>query len=48
LVPAVVPAFSPRALPRSAAVVAATWHMRAPPTFIPQTSARLPALPGPE
>lgn len=38
LAPAVVPAHSPVARRRSAAVLAATGHMRAPPTFSPQTS----------
>lgn len=48
LVPAVVPALSPKARHRPAALVAATGHMRAPPTFTPQTSSGLPDFPSPE
>ena len=48
LAPAVVSALSPRARPRPAAVLAATGHMRAPPTFTPQTSDRFPDFPSPE
>ena len=42
LAPAIVPTPAPVARPRPAAVLAATGHMRAPPTFPPPTSDCLP------
>jgi hypothetical protein len=48
LAPAVVPAFSSRARSRPAAILAATGHMRAPPTFTPPTCDRFPDFPSPE